>query len=387
MEYSLIVNPGSSSKKYALYKKNELLITTQFEKTADGFAECVRIDKEQQCNDVTEVEYSNALQAALDTILRHQIIADKNEITKVGVRIVAPGEDFAIHQEIDGSTIDKLQALVDRAPLHIPPILDEIVAVASLLPKALHVGVSDSAFHSTIPEYLKKYSLLGAEELGIKRFGYHGSSVGSVARRLEKVFGAEAKKVAVMHVGNGVSVTGLLNGKSVWTSMGYTPASGEMMGSRSGGIDPGALIAILHEKNLSGAEAQKYIQTQGGFVGLLGVRDLRAVMDREANKDEAAHEAMELFITQLAQNVAQAATVAGGLDAVAMTGTAVERNDSLRKRILARLAWLGVEIDELANENVFSLTQVITKVGSKVAAAVIPTDEMGEMVRVCNSFN
>lgn len=387
MDCTLIINPGSSSKKYAIYNGNKLLLTIKYEKTVDGLAECIQRNKEQQkCIDVPIVDYDNALSLALAMAIDMGVVSDLSFVKQVGVRIVAPDKFFFEHKLIDDELVEKLRYTEDKAPLHIPPILSEIEAVKGELPDARLIAVSDSAFHNTIPSHIRRYSLKDAGEMGIQKFGYHGLSFESVSRRLEKVVGSSSDKTVVLHIGNGVSITGLREGKSIYTSMGYTPASGVLMGSRAGDIDPGALIAVLEQKGLSGEKAQEYIQTKGGFLGLTGVRDIRSVLDKEANKDKVAHEAIELFTLQLAQAVAKACVSTEGLSAIVFTGTAGERSSDLRSRILGHLTWLGIELDEPANESVYSVTQVISRSSSEVVVAVIPTDEMGEMARVCQEF-
>ncbi len=387
MATSLIINPGSSSKKYAFYKAGESVLSIVYEKTEAGFALCVSQNNTQPKCDISDaVDYSDTTKLVIAKAKELGVIKDESDIDCVGLRVVAPGEYFREHKVIDGEFITKLKQAQSYAPLHAPLTLTEIELVREVLPKVTLIGVSDSAFHSTVPEARRLYSVAGAAGAGIKKFGYHGLSVASVARRLQQLGIETEAKVAVVHVGNGVSVVGLNNGQSEYTSMGYTPASGVMMSSRAGDMDPGALIEILHTHNLSGEAAQRFIQQEGGFMGLLGITDIRGVLAQVAKKDQAATVAFDKFIFEIAAQITKAATAMSGLDAIIFTGTAVERNPELRQIVIARLNWLGVFLNEDINISVHNTTSVISSSDSRVVVAAVPTDEMGEMSRICESF-
>lgn len=378
MDWTLIVNPGSSSKKYALYEGVRVRLIARYERTGEGFVVAVQqAGLQQRSETITETVYTQALH---DLLQRCHTQFSEVTITHVGVRVVAPGDQFQTHQVIDDAFIAALRSVERHAPLHIPHTISEILTVRAALPAATHWAISDSAFHATIPAYLRRYSLEGTSAAGIKRFGYHGLSVASVvARAKEKV--PTAKRVVVVHVGNGVSVSGVVAGSSCYNSMGFTPGSGVLMGSRAGDIDPGALIAVLTERNLKGEAAHMFLQTSGGFVGLTGVKDLRVVLEREARGDQSAHAAAQAFIMSIAQQVAVAATTCGGIDLLIFTGTAVERNEELRARIAAQLAWLGIRLDPKQNEAVKNTMCLLSDKVAKPAVLLVPTDEMGEMAR------
>lgn len=389
MDAILVVNPGSSSKKYALYFGDRAVFTAKYELTAAGFAVCTEVNKERQlCEGIASEQFSSALTDVLARAIASGVIRDELEITRVGVRVVAPGTRFTRHELITPEFLAALTGAAPRAPLHTPLMLAEIAAVQQAVPRAQCYAVSDSAFHTTIPAWRTCYSLKGTLEADVRRFGYHGLSVASVARRLDLVFGdVPHDRIVVLHVGNGVSATALRAGESVATTMGFTPGSGLLMGSRAGDLDPGALIYMLELMGKSGAAAHELIQTTGGFKGMTGVSDIRSVLEREAQRDPAAVTALRLFVEGLQEAILKFTVPLGGLDAVVVTGTALERNGALRGRILEALPFNLVTLDRMFEDDPLSVSRVISTKDSTVAAAVIPTDEMGEVARVVNSLN
>ena len=383
MEITLVVNPGSSSKKYAFYEGDKLLLSAKYEKTSDGYASCVSLNKDiTRKSEVDEFDYREALGEAIKTAFDNNLINENKPIKRVGVRVVAPGSYFLEHKLIDDRFVAELEKVAATAPLHIPVLLEEIKSLMSILPEAQLYAASDSAFHSTIPDWRQKYTLFDATDRGIRRYGYHGLSVASVARRLNTVFKDRShSKCLVLHVGNGISATALLEGASVSNSMGYTPASGLVMGSRSGDMDPGALIEFLRVKNISGVEAQTYFQQNGGLKGVLGNSDIRSMLERVSQKDSLAIDTLSLFVEKIQQTILSYAVTLRGIDSIVLTGTAVERNPDLRKKILKDLPLLKLSLDEDLNEQIFSKTEIISDQNSSVCVAVITTDEMGEIAR------
>lgn len=388
MDITLVVNPGSSSKKYELYRNGERIFSAHFETKGDAFQKTLTLRSGQsECTTISQEEFSHALRIALEETEKTALITSTDDITRVGVRIVAPGTYFQEHHEIDTYFTNELKKLVGVLPLHILPILEEMSTVASLLPHARHIGVSDSAFHKTLPIHQYEYSLKGTREYNIRRFGYHGLSVQSVLRKLTThTKDTLPSRVVVAHIGSGVSVTGVRDGESVYTTMGYTPASGLMMSSRCGEIDPGALIEFLHQNNLRGGVAHTHIQKYGGFVGLLGTADLRVALAREAQGDEAATEALRMFLFGIQKGILGAAIELGGIDTLILTATAVERNDELRSRLIRGLSFVGAELDEDVNEVESRSIRCISSQKSKFTILVIPTDEMGEIAALTTHF-
>lgn len=388
MDITLVVNPGSSSKKYELYRGKERLFSVHYEVTARGYNRTITARGGQpSCIEVPETVYQDALQDTLSSLISAGVLLRTEDIQRAGVRTVAPGTYFHDHHEIDEYLIQQLKKLTGVLPLHVPPVLSEIETLTALLPHVTLVSVSDSAFHKTLPKHQYQYSLSGALDYGIRRFGYHGLSVQSVLHTLSDLEGSLPKRVIVAHIGSGVSVTGALCGKSTFTTMGYTPASGLMMSSRCGDIDPGALIAFLHRNNLRGSVAHTYIQKHGGFAGLLDTSDLRVVLARESQGDEDATDAMRTFLFDIQKAILGAAVVLNGIDVLVLTATAMERNDELRARLIGGLSLVHAKLDEQLNEAESKSPRTISSAESAFPIYVIPTDEMGEIARITSAMN
>ena len=382
MNHTLITNPGSSSKKYALYEGTRRLGAIRYELIADGVVRCVQIDGEQpHCREEgVEIDSLAAtLPAALTLLKERGLITNEQGIGTVGLRVVAPGRTFTRHQPITDAYLKELATATTTAPLHVPVILEEITTTQIALPKATILGLSDSAFHQTIPEIERQYSPRAAREYGIERFGYHGLSVASIAAQLPSMFGTPPARTVVAHIGSGVSVTGLEDGQSRSTTMGYTPASGVLMSSRATDLDPGAVVELLDCENISGAEAHQYLQTEGGFVGFTGTADLRSVLGARSAGSREAAAAYKHFITDIQRAIACATITLGGIDALVLTATAVERNSDLRADIIAGLNPLGLALADEINHSTHSRNGIISHTDSSAPIAIICTDELGMM--------
>lgn len=384
---TLIVNPGSSSKKYSLCADGRSVFTVRFEQTAQGYGRCVTVRGEQKtCDETNEHMYQEALHEVLTQAKAAGVLSSMGDIANVGVRVVAPGHKFSEHREIDTQYVHDLTVAKRVAPIHAGPILDEIAAVQKILSHAKLYAVSDSAFHQTIPSHRTAYSLKGTAERGIRRYGYHGLSVSAVLRRVPEMVADELSRVVVAHIGSGVSVTAVKDGVSVDTTMGYTPASGLVMNTRAGDIDPGALIAFMESEGLHGETAQEYLQTQGGLFGLTGCKDLRQVLLRAGQKIPEAEDALRVFLEDIQKSIASAAVSLGGADALVLTATAMERNPELRASLIKGLAPLGFFVNEVLNERVSSTPHTISDPDTSIPIMVVPTDEMGEMDRVVSTL-
>lgn len=387
MDTTLVVNPGSSSKKYALYEGSALLGTFVFEKTREGFGKCFEVNGVRRSSgDITEKKYEDSLDEVFSLLISEGILQESTEVTKVGIRIVAPGTFFQSHRKIDDYFLSKLKAAECTAPLHIPLVVGEIEKLKKTLPQAAHIGVSDSAFHATLPPHVRMYSISrkDTETFDVYRFGYHGLSVSSVVRSVPLLLDLLPERMIICHIGSGVSVTALRHGVSIDTSMGFSPASGLMMGSRAGDIDPGALIYLLEKKDLDDGEAHAYIQREGGFQGLLGTSDLRVALDRCSKGDPKAEEAVRMFFYRIQKQIGASIAVLGGIDALILTATAPKRNSLVRALVCRGLEYFGIEIDEEKNELLEGKEGIISKGTARSAIAVVHTDEMGEIARITN---
>jgi acetate kinase len=389
MAVTLVVNPGSSSKKYALYREGTAIFSMRFERTALGFEQCTEIGNTRQlCEGVSADTFGIALEHFLAAAIAAEVITSYDAVAVVAVRMVVPGTLFQKHCRIDDAYIRQLKEHEAAAPLHVPHTLRELAAVQKLLPRATQVAASDSAFHATLPDVARLYSIPGTDAVAhdVYRFGYHGLSVASVIRRHHAVIGYEPTRAVVCHIGSGVSVTAVKDGRSVETTMGYAPGSGLPMASRAGDVDAGALLALMQAKHWRPMDAELYLNTKGGLVGAAETSDLRQVIDRAAREEARARQALDTYLYHIARAVASATVPLGGMDSLIFTATAGERSSLVRSRIGAALTYLGVVIDVAKNESTHSADAVISSSEGRVKVAVIRTDEMGEMCRVAEGY-
>ncbi len=389
MAFTLVVNPGSSSKKYALYEDGVAKLTMRFERTPLGFEQCTEIGTtRQKCEGVSADTFNEALGHCLSLAQTSGVVADLSLIEVVIVRVVVPGTAFQRHGEINAMYLHRLKDQESAAPLHIPHTLREIAAVQAMLPEVRLFAASDSAFHCTLPQYARTYSVEPAlaAELDLYRFGYHGLSVASVVRRHHAVVGYDPTRAVICHIGSGVSVTAVADGKSVATTMGYAPGTGLPMASRAGDLDGSALLALMRTRSWRPLDAETYLSTHGGLRALSGTPDLRLVIEAAARCEHAAVHALDHYVHHLAAAIAAAVVSLGGIDSLIFTATAGERSSFLRARIVAKLGFLGVHIDEAKNEQAHSKDAIISGHGSQVKVAIVRTDEMGEMALVARTL-
>ncbi|MFN3188035.1 MAG: hypothetical protein ACK42D_00615 [Candidatus Paceibacteria bacterium] len=389
MAITLLINPGSSSKKFALVNERRTLLLLRFERDGAGVELCTVQDTEQQkCEGIDAELYSSALAHVLDTAKAKGVINSLSDITKVGVRVVAPGTFFQPHQVIDDVFVSRLKARSASAPLHIPATLNEISQAMAILPEALLVSVSDSAFHSTMPMVARTYSIKreDTDRYDIYRFGYHGLSCASVLRQSKTVIG-EKSRVVIAHIGSGVSLTAVKDGQSIDTSMGFSPASGMIMGTRAGDIESGALLELMRVRDMGLFETQQYLQTVSGLKGLAHESDLRHLLERKAKGDFEAIEALDHFTYRFRKVLGSMVAALGGLDALIFTATAVERNPQVRSLLLAGGAGFPITLNNEKNEQLINHDGIISAEDSSAVVALIRTQEFAEMERVVESLS
>jgi acetate kinase len=390
MARTLVINTGSSSKKYAIYDDGREILYVTVTRETDEIRCGIRKDGTWLGDEhIDEAEYTNSITRVLAIAKKHRSIDGVNTIATVAIRVVAPGTFFARHRVIDAEYIDALRAVVPAAPLHIPPALAEIEAVRTALPDATHVAASDSAFHSTKPAEAARYSIQNedVENLDVRRFGYHGLSVQSILHRLHAVTGTNPARVIVVHVGSGVSVTAVRDGESIDTTMGFAPGSGVVMASRSGDIDAGALLELMRRKSMGIHDAYTYLHTRGGLFGMSGEADFRHVLERHAVGDTDATMALKVFAYSVRTALGSMLAALNGIDCVVLTATAAQRSPVLRAMCVSELTGLGITIDREKNEEHVSRDGVLSPPGSTCKVVVMQTDEMGEMNRVATQLH
>lgn len=388
MGMQLVINPGSASKKYSLYEKGVPLLSVQFEKTSRGYEYTLTQGSEREHEIISEDEYVSSLEKMLVWCRDRGLVNDYRYISEVGVRIVASGSFFIEHRRIDDEYVSKLQEAQPYAPLHIFSTLQEIERVRRLFPETPAFGISDSEFHKTLPAEARTYPINphDAETYDVWRFGYHGLSVESVVKSAKKLFG-NSERTIVCHLGGGMSITAVLDGKSIETSMGFAPASGLPMSARTGDMDAEALLYLMQRKNLSPEEAQEYISTEGGYKALTGgVGDMRDLLTEYERGNEKAQLAIRVLQHRIKKYIGSYVAILGGLDLLILTATTNERNATARGLFFSGLEHLGVAIDEEKNKSLEENTDGLISPDNDVKIAVVHTDEMGNIAAIAESL-
>lgn len=381
----LVINCGSSSLKYQfLDMEGEKLL-------ASGLVERIgiegsRLKHEKQGQDKVVMEYPMedhkvALNYVLEALMNkeHGVIASVSEIDAVGHRVVHAGEYFSSSVVIDKEVIKALYDCAKLAPLHNPPNIIGIEALQELLPEVPMVAVFDTAFHQTMPDYEYIYALdyKYYEEYKIRRYGFHGTSHRYVSQRAAEILGKKPEdlKIVSCHLGNGSSIAAVKGGKSVATSMGFTPLEGLAMGTRCGDIDPAIVTFLMDHENLSVKEMDTVLNKKSGVLGISGVSsDFRDIETAASEGNKRAQLALDIFNYKVRRAIASYAAAMEGLDVVVFTAGLGENGIENRKEILKGLNFLGIDFDEEANK-VRGKETVITKDGSKVIALIVPTNE------------
>ena len=380
----LIANPGSASRKYALFAGSHERASLHFEWEHGRVICTLTKDGEQHSIHVELPDLDAASLDAIRIFREHKVLAKDEQVSRIGLRIVAPSSYFLLDHEIDDDVMHHLQKAKIKAPLHIAATLHELQLLRTAFPDTPIVGVSDSAFHITKPDFAWNYgiSLEDADRFEIKRFGYHGLSVSSVVRSLHKSEKL-AHKLIVCHLGSGASVTAVLGGKSIDTTMGYSPLEGVVMSTRSGSIDPQAVRALKDACRLDDEGIEDYLNNHSGLLGLGGSSDIRELLRREQDGDHRAWLALKTYVYSVQKAIGQMSAALGGADAIAFTGTVGERSAPIRERILEPMHYLDFILDRNANETCDSSKDfsIISKLAHSKPIFVAPTKEAAEIAR------
>jgi len=381
----LVINCGSSSLKYQLINMdNENVL-------AKGLVERIGIEGSRLKHEVANKDevviekpmedHRDALKLVLDALVdeKHGAIKDMKEINAVGHRVVHGGEKFSNSVVIDEEVIKAMEDCIDLAPLHNPPNLIGIRACQELMPDVQMVGVFDTAFHQTMPKssyiYPLPYELY--EKYGIRKYGFHGTSHKYVAQRTAAMLGKDLSelKIITCHLGNGASITAVQNGKSVDTSMGFTPLEGLAMGTRCGDIDPAIVTFIMEKENLDLDGVNNLLNKKSGVLGISGVSsDFRDIEKAAEEGNERVQLALDKFNIRVRKYIAAYAAVMGGVDAIVFTAGLGENSISNREAICENLEFMGVKIDKDKN-NTRGKETIVSTDDSKVKVLVIPTNE------------
>lgn len=382
----LVINAGSSSLKYQLFDMDSGKVT------AKGLCERIGVDgrvthkrpgKENYVLDKALPDHETALSTVLSLITDKElgVIKDISEIDAVGHRIAHGGEKLRSSSLIGEKELEYLHSIAEINPLHGPSAIKGIEACRKILPDIPQVGVFDTAFYGTLPEYAYIYPLPYEyyEKYKVRRYGFHGTSHRYVTAEAAKMIGKPLSelKVITCHLGNGSSVTATKYGNAVWTSMGFTPQDGIMMGTRTGAIDPTVLTYIMKKEGLSAEEAEDMINRKSGLYGVSGVSsDCREVMQAEKNGDARSHLAVEMLVDSVKKAIGSSLAEMNGADVLVFTAGIGENDAEIRSRICKDMDFFGIKIDEEANVTAKRGTeQDITSADGKVRVLIIPTDE------------
>jgi acetate kinase len=382
----LVLNCGSSSVKYKLLdmESNEELGSGGVEKIGmkGSFLKHKRKDGQKVMLKGEILEHQTAVEYILGVLTsqKHGAVESLEEINAVGHRVVHGGEKFNSSVLITDDVIQKIVECIDIAPLHNPPNLAGINAINELLPNVPQVAVFDTAFHQTMPEYAYMYGIPYSlyTKYGIRRYGFHGTSHRYVSQRACDFLGLDYKKTKMItaHIGNGASVTAIENGKSVDTSMGFTPIEGLMMGTRSGDVDLGVVTFLMEKETIGSASVSTLFNKHSGVLGISGLSsDMRDIENAITNGNERAKLALEMYEYRIKKYIGSYIAALNGVDVIVFTGGVGENQTGTRQKVCENLSFMGVKIDKELNASSRGKEVLLSTPDSTVKVVVIPTDE------------
>ena len=383
----LVLNCGSSSIKYQLFDMtdgNKLLAKGLLERI--GLNDSVLTHKPANgepykvINDIPDHTIGINLVMAALTDPKHGVIKNVNEIKAVGHRVVNGGESYKESVLVDNEVKKQIEICSELAPLHNPANLKGILSVEKLIPGVPQVAVFDTSFHQTMPDYAYMYALPYEyyEKYKIRKYGYHGTSHKFVASKAAKLLGKDVKdlKIITCHLGNGASITAIQQGRSIDTSMGFTPVDGLIMGTRTGEIDAGVLIYIADKEHLNVTGVNNLINKKSGVAGISGLSsDMRDLEDAASEGNEKALLALNMYAYKVKKFIGSYIAVLNGLDLLVFTGGVGENDFKMRAMICSDMESLGIEFDFEANNGVRGTDKVISKSKSKATVMCVTTDE------------
>ncbi len=383
----LVLNCGSSSIKYKVFE-----MENNAEVIAKGLVERIGIvdsilthkpaGKEPYKTVVDIPDHTIGINLVIDALIdpNHGVLKDISEIKAVGHRVAHGGENFTESVLISDNVKRDIDACIELAPLHNPANLKGILSVEKLIPGIPQVAVFDTSFHQTMPDYSYMYAIPYEyyEKYRIRKYGFHGTSHKFVANKAAGLLGKDINelKIITCHLGNGASITAIENGKSVDTSMGFTPVDGLIMGTRTGEVDPGVLIYIADKEHLNVQGVSNMINKKSGVMGITNLSsDMRDLEIAAGSGNERAILALNMYAYKVKKFIGAYVAAINGIDLLVFTGGVGENDFNLRKMICSDMEYLGIEFDADLNHNLKSQDKIISKEGSKVTIMTITTDE------------
>ncbi len=381
----LVLNCGSSSIKYALYEMESKTVITSGGIEKIGLPDSciiIKLNGEKYKIDRVIEEHTAGVQFIFEVLTQgeHAVMKSLEELDAVGHRMVHGGEKFNQSVVLNDEVMEAFTACNDLAPLHNPANIKGVNAVKALLPNIPQVGVFDTAFHQTMPDYAYMYALPYElyEKYGVRRYGFHGTSHRYVSQRVCEFLGInpEGQRIITCHIGNGASITAVKDGKSVDTSMGLTPLEGLMMGTRCGDIDAGAVTFLMDKLQLDTKGISNLLNKESGLAGVSQLSsDFRDVVAAIAEGNEKARLAKDMYMYRIRKYIGEYAAAMGGVDVILFTGGAGENQWQVREEATNGLEFMGVKLDAEKNRACRATEAVISSDDSRVKVCVIPTDE------------
>ena len=379
----LVVNCGSSSLKYQLIDSatEEVSASGQCERIGLDGIFSIKVNGKKIEKEVDIPNHSVGMKTVLDALVdpEHAVLKSLDEIEAIGHRVVHGGVKFSSSVLIDEEVIREIDECSALAPLHNPANILGIRACQKIMPGVPNVAVFDTAFHQTMPAKAYLYGIPKEyyEKYGIRRYGFHGTSHAFVSERLAELAGLDINnsKMIICHIGSGASISAVVNGKSVDTSMGMTPLEGLVMGTRSGDIDPAIVEFICNKEGKSVSEVLTMLNKKSGVLGISGLsNDYRDLLEGEENGNQDAHNALDVLVYRIIKYIGAYHAAIGGADAIALTADAGENNFVVRGRIVEGLSALGIKLNEAAN-TVRGEELLLSTPDSTIPVWVVPTNE------------
>lgn len=378
----ILSNLGSTSKKYSIYKDDIESAWFHIEKVGNEFICSSKISTFFEKKNVTQDIYQNALTYIVEQLILKSIIESKDAVYAISIRMVIPHQDFTQDMVCTDEVFEKIKTIVSTDPLHINPVIEEIELIHIHFSSTTKIYlISDSGFHSTfnrpIPLPFKE---------PVHTIGYHGLACESVLSILN-TYNLNFSKIILAHLGGGSSVTGIVNGRSIFNSMQFSPLGGMIMSSRSGSIDPLVLLEYVKQNNLTAEEALAHLYTKSGLLALSGISsDLRLIREQALQGNKIAQSTINMFVDSITETIMQAMSYTKGIDALVFSGTIGMRALYIRELVCEKLLWLGFEIAHIQNIEGMSECLQISSPQSSIKIFVVQIDEMEEMYKHTQVF-
>ena len=387
MEKYLVINGGSSSLKFSLYENNDgnynEIISGVVERIGQEIGNIVLKGKDKKREEIIVKNHTEAVEIMKNKLLEYKYIESIDEIKGIGHRVLIGGEFYSDSVLIDDECLNNIKTLIPYGELHMPGEISVIESMKEILPDEPNVASFDTSFHQTIPEYNYLYAIPFElkEKYNIRKNGFHGTSHKYITEEVKKIMGKENVNIISCHMGNGSSVTAIKDGKSINTTMGFTPLDGVIMGTRSGSIDPSIIEFICKKENISVKDCLNILNKESGLLGISGISsDLRDLLEARSNGNKRSALAIDMLEKSIIKYIAQyIIELDGNVDAIVFTAGIGENVPEIRKNIIDKLSKcsrLGIKLDNEANNVTrFGKTGEITTNDSLIKCFVIPTNE------------